>query len=171
MPGQSLSPHCALSLYISQLTLPPSLTFTLSLSLPHELSLSLMSSLSLQCPRVQIPIPESIPRPRKLQIRVEDHLPRVFLPGELWISSSSRGGKARSRYSNLCRPDLCFQEVLSDFFWSINSICIPQLGSKRVSILVGQFFPKKDFCFWRFLFLAENVLVGTSYPMSELPTN
>ena len=61
------------------------------------------------------------------------------------------------------RPGLSFQQVLSDFPWSIVSICIPQLGSKRVSILVGQFFPKKDFCFWAISVFAENVLVGTPY--------
>ena len=46
-------------------------------------------------------------------------------------------GRSRSRHSNLCRPDLSFEEVLSDFLWSIVSICIPSLGSKGVLIFVG----------------------------------
>ena len=66
---------------------------SLSLSLPHR-GLPLPHKLSLSPnPKLQIPHPESIPRPKRLRIRVEDHLPHVFLPGVPSVSSSSRGEK------------------------------------------------------------------------------
>ena len=57
-------------------------------------------------------------------------------PGCPWFQVL-RAENSHSRYSNLCRPDLSFYEVLSDFLWSIVSICIPSLGSKGVLIFVG----------------------------------
>ena len=119
----------SLSLPLS-LTSTPSLTFTLSLSVPHR--------------ALPLPTPKTPNLPSQLDLKIKKASNRH---GEL---SSPRGPprdaldfkffvrrKARSRYSNLCRPDLSFQKVLSDFLGSIISICIPQLGSKRVLILVG----------------------------------
>ena len=80
-----------ISLSHTQLTLSPSP----SLSLP----LSLTSSLSHPNPRLQIPHPKSISRPWELQIRVEDHLLHVFLPGEPCIGFQVLcGEKAHPRY-------------------------------------------------------------------------
>ena len=62
-------------------------------------SLSLTSPLSHPNPRLQIPHPKSISRPWELQIRVEDHLLHVFLPGEPCIGFQVlRGEKAHPRY-------------------------------------------------------------------------
>ena len=126
----------------------------LSLSRSLSLTLSLTSSLSLK--------PQTPNRPSQLDLRTKGASnPRE---GSSSPRAPSRGAldfkffvqeKSRSRYSNLCRPNLPFQEVLSDFLWSITSICIPSLGSKGVLIFVGQFSRDKDFYFWLKTCLSE----------------
>ena len=97
-PDMKFLSHLNFSIWAPQplkLTHPSHSSLSLSLSLSHSrysFSLSLPQEPSLSPnSRTQKSPPKSIPRPRRLQIRLENHLPRVFLPGVSLFPSSSRG--------------------------------------------------------------------------------
>ena len=80
-------------------------------SLSLSPSLSLTSPLSHPNPRLQIPHPKSISRPWEHQIRVKDHLPHIFLPGEPWIPSSLRG-EGSSKVYKVCFGLISFSRMI-----------------------------------------------------------